>query len=72
MDAGYFASCVVDKGAQPVACFEWKKERSEEGIKHSDGGWNLLLRWTENRKEKRVKWWLLYGRSTWRRIEGCG
>jgi hypothetical protein len=72
MDAGYFASRVGKKGAQPVACFEWKKERPEGGIEHSEGDWSLLLGWTENRKEKRVKWWLLYHRSTWRRIDGCG
>jgi hypothetical protein len=39
-----------------VACFEWKKERSEEGIEHSEGGWSLLLRLTENRKERKVEW----------------
>jgi hypothetical protein len=41
MAAGYFASCVGEKGAQPVACLEWKKERSEGGIEHSEGGLEL-------------------------------
>jgi hypothetical protein len=67
--AGYFASCV---GKKPVACFEWKKERPEEGIEHNEGDWSLLLRWAENSKEKRVKWWMLHYRSTWGRIEGRG
>jgi hypothetical protein len=43
MAAGYFASCVGEKGAQPVDCLEWKKERLEGGIERSEGGWSLLL-----------------------------
>jgi hypothetical protein len=42
------------KGAQPVACLVWKEERSEGGIERSEGGWSLQLRWTENRKERKV------------------
>jgi hypothetical protein len=49
-----------------------EERKPEEGIEHSEADWSLLLRWTENKKEKRVKWWLLYYRSTWRRVEGCG
>jgi hypothetical protein len=49
-----------------------RKKDQRKGSSIVKGGWSLLLRWTENRKEMRVKWWLLYCRSTWRRIEGCG
>jgi hypothetical protein len=65
MAAGYFASCVGEKGAQPVACLEWKKERLEGGIESSEGGWSLLLLWTENRKERKVEWWLRAGEDWW-------
>jgi hypothetical protein len=45
-----------------------RKKDQREGSSTVKGGWSLLLRWTENRKERKVEWRRLSAAARGRRL----